>query len=111
MLKLAGCLIVKDDSELIPLSKAVNSIAPYMDGVFITSTGKEVSMIRVYCEKNNLHYSHKDWTKDFSATRNFNFDQAVAHDSYDYLIWIDCDDLLIGGQYLRKVAEDAKTNH
>jgi len=110
MLKLAGCLIVKDDSELIPLSKAVNSIAPYMDGVFITSTGKEVSMIKSYCEQNKFHYSHMDWVDDFSKARNFSFDRALEHDSYDYIMWIDADDILVGGQYIREIAEKSKAS-
>lgn len=108
-MKIAGCLIVKDDSEAKSLSTAINSVAPYVDDIFITSTGKETTLLEIYCKRNNLHYSHFNWTDDFSAARNFNFDQASKHDSYDYLLWIDSDDVLVGGKNLRKLAENAKT--
>jgi hypothetical protein len=162
-IKIACGIIVKGDSEFDQLVKSVNSVAPYVDGIFITCSDKESSKVKMYCEHNKLHYSlttpeknpdiyfidktdivdkktwesskgtedelmgknyeeyveamektikeHKPLFANFAAARNFNFDQAIAHDSYDYILWIDSDDLLIGGKYLRKIAEDAKTNH
>jgi tetratricopeptide (TPR) repeat protein len=110
-MKLALCVICKGDSEFDGLVKAVNSVAPYVDGVFITTSDKESSKVKAFCEHNKYHYSHRDWTDDFSAQRNFNFAQAEAYDTYDYMFWIDCDDLLVGGKHLKQVAENAKTNH
>lgn len=111
MAKIAACLIVKGDSEFDSLVKAVNSVQPYVQDVFITTGDKEDSKVKTYCERNKLFYSHRDWTDDFSAQRNFNFAQAEAHDEYDFILWIDSDDLLVGGQNLQKIATDAKTNH
>jgi hypothetical protein len=110
-MKIACGIIVKGDSEFDQLVKSVNSVAPYVDGIFITTSDKESSKVKMYCEHNKLHYSHRAWDDDFSAQRNFNFAQAEAFDNYDYILWIDSDDLLIGGKYLREVAEGAKTNH
>lgn len=110
-MKLALCMIVKGDNEFDALVRAVNSVAPYVDGIFITTSDKEDSKVRVWCKKNNLHYSHREWDDDFSAQRNFNFSQAEKHDNYDYILWIDSDDVLVGGENLRKIATDAKTNH
>lgn len=107
-MKLALCMIVKDDSEIKGLDKAVRSLIKYVDKIFITTTGKEVSKIKEYCGMVGLMYSHRDWDYDFSAARNFNFDQAIKHDEYDYLLWIDADDIFIGGEHLRAVAENAK---
>lgn len=110
-MKLAACILCKGDSEFDQLTKSVNSVAPYVDGIFITCSDKEASKVKMYCEHNKLHYSHREWDRDFSAQRNFNFDQAVKHDNYDYILWIDSDDVLVGGKYLREVATNAKTNH
>lgn len=109
-MKIAACILCKNDSEFDLLVKSVNSIAPYVDGIFITTTGKEVSKVKVYCEHNKLNYSHFDWTDDFSAARNFNFDQAQKHDNYDFMYWQDTDDILVGAQHLREVAEAAIKN-
>lgn len=111
MTKISCGILCKGDSEFDELTKAVNSVAPYVDGVFITTSDKESSKVKMYCEHNKLHYSHREWTDDFAAQRNFNFEQANKHDTYDFNLWIDVDDVLVGGQYLRQVAENAKTNH
>ena len=110
-MKLACCILVKDDSELPQLTKAITSVEKYVDAVFITSTTEDDERIKLTCEGNNFHYSRFKWTNDFSAARNFNFDQAVEHDNYDYILWIDSDDILVGGDMLREVAQNALNNH
>lgn len=108
-MKISACIIVKDDSELEKLIKCVNSIYPFVDGIYITSTGKQINNIIKFCDQNkNLHYSHLDWTDDFATTRNFNFSQA-PQDS-DYILWLDSDDIFVGGPKLREVAQLAKDN-
>ena len=109
-MKLAACLLIKDDSELPQFVNAVQSVAPYVDDVFVTSSGKDVTATKQWCERNKLHYSHREWDKNFSNQRNFNFDQATAYAEYDYIFWMDYDDVLVGGESLRKVAENAKLN-
>lgn len=110
-MKLACCILVKDDSELPQLSNAIKSIEKYVDGIFITSTGKDDKLIKTTCEANNYHYSHFKWTDDFAAARNFNFDQAVQHDNYDFILWIDSDDILVGANLIRDIAQKAINNH
>lgn len=174
-MKIAACLICKDDSELPKLRKAIASIYEHVDSIYITATGEETSIIKAYCEANKeygLHYSfmtpktHPEvYTKmpftplskddfykslginvknkkeldeynknapederrinystylkqfdvsrggkyefsNFSAARNFNFSQ-VPQDT-DWIFWMDSDDVLIGGEHLRHVAQVAK---
>ena len=102
-MKISACLIVKDDSEFKKLCAAVASINKYVDGIYITTTGKEVEKIKTL---QNVHHSHFDWVDDFSAARNFNFSQA-PQDS-DYIFWMDADDVLVGGDQFRKLAELSK---
>jgi len=102
-MKISACLIVKDNSEYPKLVKAIDSIRPYVDGIYLTSTGKEVNLIKSI---SGVTHTHFDWVDDFSAARNFNFSQA-PQDS-DYIFWIDSDDILVGGEYLRTIAELGK---
>lgn len=105
-MKISACLIVKDNQELPKLHKAVYSIAPFVDGIYITANGKEVDKIEEYCAKNKLNYSYLKWDDDFAKQRNYNFSQA-PQDS-DYIFWMDSDDILVGGERLREVAEAAQ---
>lgn len=105
-MKIAACLIVKDDSEVVSLKRSIDSIIKYVDSIYITATGKEVGLIEEFCLLNNLHYSYFPWCNDFAAARNYNFSQASS--DTDYIYWQDADDILVGGQYLRPIAEMAK---
>jgi len=102
--KIALCAITKGDSELPLLKKMIDSVREVrFDGIFITANGQEVSKTREYCKKNDLNYSFFEWCDDFSAVRNFNFSQAP--DGFDYIFWLDTDDLLVGADKLRAIAE------
>src|ERR1035437_4589598 len=99
-MKLACCIIVGDDSELEGLRQAILSVVNYIDAFYITANGKEVKMIAEYCRINNYNYSYLKWTDDFSATRNFNFSQVPK--GFDFIFWMDTDDILAGGEHLRQ---------
>jgi len=101
-MKINLCMIVKDNSEVKMLSNCLDTVQPYVDNVYITATGKEVDKIEKLCKDRKLNYSYFKWIDDFSAARNFNFSQSI---NADYILWLDADDLLVGGEYLRKVAE------
>ena len=98
-------MIVKDDSEIVMLKDCLASITPYVDTVCITATGKKVSKIEKLCKKKRYNYTYFKWIGDFSAARNFNFKQAPKS---DYILWLDVDDIFIGGKELRTVAKEAK---
>src|SRR5690348_880838 len=108
-MKLVAALIVKDDSELQGLNKALDSLQPFVDGVYVTATGIEVEKIKSLCKLRGIHYSYFKWCDDFAAARNFNWSQAPK--DTDFVFWMDTDDILIGGEHLREVAEMAKDNH
>lgn len=102
-MKINAGIIVKDDSEFKNLCNAVASLKPYVDGVYITTTGKDTEKIKTL---QGVHHSHFDWCEDFSAVRNFNFAQAPK-DS-DFIFWMDSDDILVGGDQLQKLATLSK---
>lgn len=106
---ISGNIIVKDDSELERLKKSVASFIDYVDEVCITANGEKAEKIEEYCHSNKkLKYSYLKWNRDFSEQRNFNFSQSRKDTDFHW--WQDADDLLVGGEFLRPLAEIAKKN-
>jgi tetratricopeptide (TPR) repeat protein len=105
---ISACLITKDDSELPKLEKAIESLSPFVDSIYITANGEKVDKIKEYCSlyEGFIYYSYLKWDDDFSKQRNFNFEQA-RKDS-DFIFWMDSDDILVGGPLLKQVAQLAK---
>lgn len=103
-MKIDLCMIVKDNSEVKMLSNCLDTIQPFVDRIYITATGKEVDKIEKLCKDRDLNYSYFKWCDDFSAARNFNFSRSVGA---DWIFWLDADDLVVGGEYLRKIAKVA----
>lgn len=109
-MKIALCMITAGDSELNDLMFAINSVAGQVDEVCITANGghqKEgTEAVKNYCENNGFKYQYLKWNDDFSEQRNANF--AQVSEDIDYVFWLDTDDELVGGRYLRKACERAK---
>lgn len=103
-MKINLAMIVKDDSEVAILNNCLDTIQQYVDNVYITATGKEVEQVEKLCKERKCHYSYFKWIDDFSAARNFNFQQAK---DCDYILWLDTDDLFVGGEHLRNMAESS----
>jgi tetratricopeptide (TPR) repeat protein len=109
MEKIALALIIKDDSELELLKRAVNSVRDNVHGVFITATNKPSYKIEKYCKKNGFTYSYFEWVKDFSKARNYNFSQ-VSKD-YGWILWIDTDDVVQGSDTFQQAIQIAESNN
>lgn len=114
-MKINACLIVKDDTEIDNLKRCLLSFIDYVDGVYITSTNKPDDQIQKLVQDINkeykeevAHYSYFEWKDDFAAARNFNFSQAPQ--TSDFLFWVDADDIVVHGQNLRYVADQAIKN-
>ena len=107
-MKIALCLIISSDKDIVKLENAVESVVKYVDGVYITANGDKTDLIEKYCKLNNFHYSYLKWDSNFSEQRNFNFSHAK---DYDYIFWMDSDDVLVGGEFLRPIAELAQKSN
>ena len=104
---LSTCLIVGNDSELPSLSRCIDSFIDYTDEIIVVANGKDVSKIEAYCKTEpKIKYFWHEWHKDFAEQRNF-CASKVRSDA-DYYFWIDSDDVLVGGEYLRTIAEKSK---
>lgn len=101
-------MIVKPtDDEAIKLDNCLSSCANYFDEIYITQAGpKPNKKVSEVINKHRGTESFFEWVDDFSAARNFNFDQATT----DWIVWLDADDVLTGGQSLRENI-DLATEH
>ena len=128
-------MISKGKGEEKNLKRALSSVAPYVDGIYITLTApsNELKEAEAVCKEFNAVVSYNeslwtadkkavDWLKDFfgydpymkegdklfvfDKARNYNFSQVPK--DYDYIIWIDSDDVLRGGEHLHRLAEMAE---
>ena len=107
-MKLALCLIVKgDDKEAELLDRCLDNMESYVDGIFVTSTHKVAESpnkkVTEICQKHKAHISYFEWQKDFAMARNFNFSQVPQE--YDYIMWLDADDVVRGAEKLRDTIE------
>lgn len=103
---ISACLISKGDSELESFKRSVESFKLYVDEVNVVVNGKECKKLEKYCKSNKINYRWEKWEDDFSAVRNEAF--SMASPKTDYIYWQDSDDVLVGGEYLRDIAQTAK---
>jgi glycosyltransferase involved in cell wall biosynthesis/tetratricopeptide (TPR) repeat protein len=117
-MKIALAMIVKDTEPVEFLIRCLSTAAPYIDGIFLTLNSKEekeskdakklrktldtYAIVHMFPP---ITFSYTKWEGDFAKARNFNFNQVPAE--FEYILWLDADDILRGGQNLRKIAEEA----
>jgi tetratricopeptide (TPR) repeat protein len=90
MSKLAFAAIVKgSDKEAEVLNNLLGTVAPHVDGIFITITQPN-EKVKAVAELYNAVVSDFEWCKDFAKARNYNFAQVPK--DYDYILWGDADD-------------------
>lgn len=105
-MKIALCLIVKGTNEEAKLlNRCLESVAPYVDGIFITRTQPNTAVGNV-AKLHNAHLSDYAWNNDFASARNFNFAQVDS--SYDWILYCDADDIWRGLEKLRPTIEENK---
>lgn len=133
--KVALSMIVKGHGdEYKKLDRALSSMRPYVDDIFITFTGEKGQMdksIKV-ASQNGAKISYHtpywtatkeaiDWIEDafgwtphmkegdkiflFDEARNFNMAQIPK--DYGWIFWMDSDDIVRGGENLKKIIEES----
>jgi len=108
-IKIALAMICKgSDSEAELLDRCLTNVAPYVDGIFITSTYKKGEKpndnVRQVVEAFDAELSLYEWTNDFGDARNFNFSQVTK--DYDYILWCDADDVWRGLEKLKPTIQE-----
>lgn len=137
MKKIAVSLIVSGNEKVETLQRCLNSVKPYVDGIYITITTKtENNRLRVAAKrygaivdyepdkffnladgetlkwlKRNLKYTpfirKGDKVFDFSKARNHNLNR-IPQDEFGWVLWLDVDDILRGGGEMRGLLKKAE---
>ncbi len=102
-------MIVKDDTEAKILKRALNSVAKHVDGIFLTGTKEPQEKIKKIATEYGATYSYFPWIKDFAAARNFAYDQVTK--DYQWIFWMDTDDIVSGAESFRKLIPLAEANN
>lgn len=132
--KIALSMIVKDDTEVNSLKRCLDSVAPYVDGIYLTATQKPHDKLQELANqyganidvrpgefnyqipKKEVKWLQKflGWTPTmkegdvifkFAEARNSNIN--FIPDDYDWLFWMDADDVLLGADKLKIIADNA----
>lgn len=95
------CMIIAPkDKEAELLDRCLEIVFPFVKDIQITITGENKKCEEV-CKKYGANISHFEWVNDFAKARNFNFSQAKG----EYILWLDADDILRGGEHLKKAVK------
>lgn len=95
------CMIVK---ELGPgLWECLNSVEKYVDEVNIVVANEDEEPGE-WPKGGKRRFFKYLWHDDFAAARNFSFQQATK----DWILWLDDDDVVQGGENLGKALNDAE---
>ena len=132
--KICANIIVKNDDEVDKLDRCLKTVAPYVDGLFIQVNNTPNDKIQALCKKYGAtldlrpgEFRHKvtkeeiKWLKEFLGWEPFlkvgdevfNFGEArqalldKTPDNYQWLLWIDADDILRDGDLLHEVVDQA----
>jgi glycosyltransferase involved in cell wall biosynthesis/predicted SAM-dependent methyltransferase len=81
-------MIVKNEEEV--LARCLDSIKDFPDEIIIVDTGSTDKTKEIAAKYTSKIYDF-EWCEDFSAARNFSFQQATS----EYVLWLDADDLVL----------------
>ncbi len=105
--KIAACFIAGDNETAENISRLVKSLGAYVDAIYVGYTGshptKSISWRDALDDAKTIVVIDRiPWEDDFSKARNANF-AIVNRDRYDWILWCDSDDELVGGDKLQDV--------
>jgi glycosyltransferase involved in cell wall biosynthesis/tetratricopeptide (TPR) repeat protein len=94
-MRISLSMIVRNEGRT--LERTLDSIAQYVDEIVIGLAGESTDNTEEIARKFTEKVISIEWNDDFSAARN----EVLSHCTGDWLIWLDGDDELIGGEFLR----------
>ena len=97
------CMIVKDAQGT--LYRCLESVKPIADEIVVCDTGSSDRTMEIAREYTDQVYEIP-WDDDFAAARNRSIEKATG----DWVLWIDADEYLLGGENLGKYLRDNMYN-
>ncbi len=94
MSRISLAMIVRNEADKI--ARCLSSVRDYVDEIVIVDTGSTDETKAIVSQFTDRIFDFV-WCDDFSKARQFAFDHATG----DWIFWMDADDILIGGEYLR----------
>ena len=86
MVTISLCMIVKDGEAV--LARCLDSVREIADEIVVVDTGSADRTRQIAAEYGRVF--DFAWCDDFSAARNFSFEQAEK----EYILWLDADDVI-----------------
>jgi len=106
--QISACLIVRDEAR--NLEACLKSVKPHVDELVIVDTGstdQSQEIAKRYADKFEVFLGCNDpetgLIEDFALARN----KALSLASGEWFFWLDGDDVLKGGEHLRRLANEA----
>lgn len=104
---IALLMMVKNEHKRLRVT--LDSVAGHVDSLVIYDTGSEddtVNILEEFSKQHNIPLRLKEGVfSNFSESRNVSLDFADTFEDIDYLLLLDCNDELRGGEILRKNCE------
>lgn len=104
---IALLMMLKNEQSRIQVS--LDSVKGFVDSVIVYDTGstdKTIDIVTRFCNKECIPFRLKRGEfVDFSTSRNISLDFADEFEDVDYLLLLDCNDELRGGDALRDVCK------
>lgn len=100
-MKIALSVIYKGTETGEQIDKMLRSVSSFVDAIYATATWKKDSEATKVFEAYGAKISFFQWENDFSKARNFA--KAQIPDEYEYMLWLDTDDQLIGGENIKQL--------
>lgn len=93
--KVAACIITGDQYNIEEVKKLLKSLEPHVHGVFINYNGTKKKLDWQKYTTLPIVYKKFKWEDDFALARNQAL-SIIPKDEYDWWLWIDTDDILVG---------------
>jgi len=110
MVHIAALMMVKNEKKRLHVT--LESVKGFADSIVMFDTGSTDNTIQIardFCNVNNIPFrlTEGDFV-DFSTSRNVSLEFADTFDDIDYILLLDTNDELRGGEFLRKFCEEHK---